>query len=343
MSDLSTSFERLRETYLPQIHELIDEVAVEESPQGSSLAEMCRYHMKTGGKRLRALLPLAVAEAVGADPKALVPFGAACELLHNATLVHDDLQDRDRVRRGEETVWVRFGEPRAINLGDAMLYWTLLLAGRLECTSAKRERISRRILRETLRVVDGQEREFLLKDIAQPSIDDYFEMVEGKTSGLFALPVGGAAAFCDVPEDVIDELEIAAGHLGVLFQIQDDVLDLYADKGREHRGTDIGEGKISALVVHFLNHAPAEEASWLREVLEAPREEVDIAQIDRVAGMFREHGSLEYALVEIDRRRRLACDTQFFRDYPSLEELLCGMADVFLRPINAVLSAQKSA
>jgi geranylgeranyl pyrophosphate synthase len=339
MSDLSKDFERLRETYLPQIHQLIDQVAEEEAPQGSSLVEMCRYHMKTGGKRLRALLPLAVAEAFGEDPAALVPFGAACEMLHNATLVHDDLQDRDRVRRGEETVWVRFGEPRAINLGDAMLYWTLLLAGRLQCTSAKRERVSTRILRETLRVVDGQEREFLLKDIAQPSIDDYFDMVEGKTSGLFSLPVAGAAAFCDVPDDVIDELEIAAGHLGVLFQIQDDVLDLYADKGREHRGTDICEGKISALVVHFLGHAPEAKADWLRDVLEAPRDEVGIEQIDEAARLFREHGSLDYALGEIDRRRRLACDTKFFGDYPPVEELLCGMADVFLRPIEAVIEA----
>jgi geranylgeranyl pyrophosphate synthase len=337
MSDLTENFERLRETYLPAIHELIEQVAEDEAPRGSSLVQMCRYHMNTGGKRLRALLPLAVAEAFGQDPGALVPFGAACELLHNATLVHDDLQDRDRVRRGEETVWVRFGEPRAINLGDAMLYWTLLLATRLECTCQKRERISKRILRETLRVVDGQEREFLLKDIAQPSMDDYFQMVEGKTSGLFSLPVAGAAAFCGAPDDVIDELEVAAGHLGVLFQIQDDVLDLYADKGREHRGTDICEGKISALVVHFLAHAPDDEADWLRELLAAPREEVGIDQIEQVALKFREHGSLDYALGEIDRRRRLACDTKFFGDHPALEELLCGMADVFLRPIQAVI------
>ncbi len=337
MSDLTSSFERLRHDYLEQIRDLMDTVAAEEAPEGSSLPAMYRYHMDTGGKRLRALLPLAVAEAFEVDPARLIPFGAACEMLHNSTLVHDDLQDRDRVRRGEDTVWVRFGEPRAINLGDAMLYWTLLLVARLECDVARREALSKRLLRETLRVIDGQEREFLLKEDTAPTIDDYFRMVEGKTSGLFALPVGGAAMFCGAPDDVVAELEVAAGHLGVLFQVQDDVLDLYAEKGREHRGTDICEGKISALVVHFLEHAPADEAQWLRQVLEAERDAVGQDDIDRAAELFRERGSLEFAMSEIARRRRLACETRFFADYPAIEHLLEGMADIFLAPIRSVM------
>ncbi len=339
MSELTADFGRLREAHLDQIHELIDRVCVDESPEGSSLVEMCRYHMRTGGKRLRAMLPLAVAEAFGKPAEELVAFGAACEMLHNATLVHDDLQDGDRVRRGEETVWVRYGRERAINLGDAMLYWTPLLLSRLDCSPAKRQRATERLLREALRVIDGQEREFLLKDFEAPTPDDYFRMVEGKTSGLFALPVAGAAEFCDAPQDVVDELEIAAEHLGVLFQIQDDVLDLYAEKGREHRGTDICEGKISALVIHFLSHTPTDEAAWLRGLLDAPRDEVSADDIDRVAELFREHGSLDFALGEIDRRRRLACDTKFFSDYPALEALLNGMADLFLEPIQQVLEA----
>jgi geranylgeranyl diphosphate synthase, type I len=337
MSELMSDFERLRSTHLDAIHACIDRTADEEAPEGSSLVEMLRYHMSTGGKRLRALLPLAVAEAFEQPPEALVPFGAACEMLHNATLVHDDLQDGDRVRRGEETVWVRYGSERAINLGDAMLYWTLLLVDRLDCSVQRRARISRKVLGEALRVIDGQEREFLLKQRAEPSADDYFRMVEGKTSGLFALPVVGAAEFCGAPEDVTDELEVAAGHLGVLFQIQDDVLDLYADKGREHRGTDICEGKISALVVHFLAHAPASEAAWMRELLETPREAIAVDQIDRAADAFRQRGSLDFALTEIDRRRRLACDTKYFGDYPAVERLLAGMAELFLQPIEGVV------
>lgn len=336
MPDLSTDLDRLRDEHLDSIRELITLTVARESPAESSLVEMCAYHLSTGGKRLRALLPLAVAETLGESAERLIPFGAACELLHNATLVHDDLQDGDTTRRGHDSAWVKYGDARAINLGDAMLYWTLLLVRQLDATPAERERLSTRLLRETVRVIDGQEREFLLKDADAPLERDYFRMVEGKTSGLFALPIAGAAEFCGASEVVVEALERAAGHLGVLFQIQDDVLDLYADKGREHRGTDICEGKISALVIHFLNNAPADRTRWLRGILDAPRDDVDLSQINEVAHAFEEHGSLDYALQEIERRRTLALDDETFDAHPDVATLLRGIADVFLKPIESV-------
>jgi geranylgeranyl pyrophosphate synthase len=343
LSELTTHLEDLRREHLADIRALMDAVCAEESPADSSLATMCRYHMDTGGKRLRALLPLAVARALSVEPSKLVAFGAACEMLHNATLVHDDLQDGDRVRRGKETVWVKYGEARAINLGDAMLYWAPLLAMRMACDADRRQALAKRLLREALRVIDGQDREFLLKDAGAPTVSDYFRMVEGKTSGLFALPVAGAAEFCGASPEIVRALEVAAGHLGVLFQIQDDVLDLYADKGREHRGTDICEGKISVLVVHFLANAPADKSAWLRGLLDAPREEVGADDIDRVADAFRAHGSLQFALDEIARRRKLACESPEFADFPALRALLVAMADIFLEPIGELLSARNAA
>lgn len=339
MSELMTHFDNLRATHLPQILELLQAIVAEESPADSSLAKMCAYHMDTGGKRLRALLPLAVGEALGVDAAKLVAFGAACEMLHNATLVHDDLQDGDRVRRGKPTVWVEFGQARAINLGDAMFYWSLLILMRLDADAQRRENLSKRLLRETLRVIDGQDREFLLKDLAAPTMADYFKMVEGKTSGLFALPMAGAAEFCAAPAELVAALERAAGHLGVLFQIQDDVLDLYADKGREHRGTDICEGKISVLVVHFLSHAPPELCARMREVLAAERDQTTHAQIDWAAKAFRLEGSLQFALDEIERRRELACNAPEFAGYPDLKSLLDAMAEIFLEPIAALINA----
>ena len=339
MSELMTHLDNLRATHLPQILNLLETVVAEESPADSSLAIMCAYHMETGGKRLRALLPLAVGEALGVDAARLVAFGAACEMLHNATLVHDDLQDGDRVRRDKPTIWVEFGEARAINLGDAMFYWPLLILMRLDCDVQRREKLSKRLLRETLRVIDGQDREFLLKDLSAPTMTDYFKMVEGKTSGLFALPMAGAAEFCAAPGEVVAALERAAGHLGVLFQIQDDVLDLYADKGREHRGTDICEGKISALVVHFLTHAPPEQRARLRDILAADRDATTLTQIDWAAKAFRLEGSLQFALDEIARRRDLACNAPEFAEYPQLKSLLNAMADIFLEPIAPLLNA----
>ncbi|HRK03382.1 MAG TPA: polyprenyl synthetase family protein, partial [Oligoflexia bacterium] len=80
---------------------------------------MTRYHFETGGKRLRGVIPSAVFECFKRDPKEILYFGAAVEMIHNATLVHDDLQDGDELRRGRPTVWKKYSVPQAINCGDA--------------------------------------------------------------------------------------------------------------------------------------------------------------------------------------------------------------------------------
>lgn len=339
MSDLKATIQRLHDAHMPAILRITDEVVRAASPEGTSLVPMLEYHMRTGGKRLRALLPLAVAEALGVPAAELVAFGAACEVLHNATLVHDDLQDGDTMRRDQPTVWVKFGEARAINLGDAMLYWTLELADRVPRPLDQRHAASRRILREALRVIDGQEREFLLKDMERPDLSAYIQMVEGKTSGLFSLPVAGAASLCGASQAVIEALELASGHLGVVFQIQDDVLDLYGDKGRDQRGSDVGEGKISMLVVHALEHAGADDAAWLREVLRREREQVSADDITRAIALFESSGAVRAAFEEIDRRVAAACGHPALADQPALVALVRGMADVFLEPVAAVRRA----
>ncbi|MFH1464112.1 MAG: polyprenyl synthetase family protein [Pseudomonadota bacterium] len=334
--DLATRFTRLRALYLPAILELLAEIPAASVPAGSTLVPMAAYHLGTGGKRLRALLPLLVGEALGTEPGRLVPLGAACELLHNATLVHDDLQDGDRTRRGQATVWARFGAPQAINLGDAMFYWTLLALARLDAPPALREALAARVLRETLRVIDGQEREFALKRRPEVSLSDYFAMVEGKTSGLFALPMAGAAVACGAPEGLVEGLAEAARHLGVLFQIQDDVLDLYGDKGRDAPGADIAEGKRSVLVMWALATLPPERAAWLEGVLDAPREETSAADIAQAVGLLRACGALGFALAEIERRRAAAVAVPAVAASPALRELVSGIAELFLAPIAGI-------
>lgn len=338
--DVKRALEQLGAEHLPAILGLIEATVLDGAPEGSSLPGMTAYHMSTGGKRLRALLPLAVAEALGHPARDLVPFGAACELLHNATLVHDDLQDGDTIRRDKPTVWVEFGEARAINLGDAMLYYTLMLVDALDAPVEARHRATNRVLRETLRVIDGQEREFLLKDLGDPSPGDYIRMVEGKTSGLFSLPISGAAELCGADDDLLDALAEASRHLGVVFQIQDDLLDLFGDKGRGQAGSDLGEGKISMLVVHALEHAAPERAAWLRALLEAPREELTAAHVDEAIALFESTGAVDAAFAEIDRRCEAALGAPALSRAPRLRGLLGGLADVFLAPVREVRAAE---
>jgi hydroxymethylglutaryl-CoA reductase len=335
-SALLERFEEVRGAHWPAIASLIGEV-VDQPDEAGSLPEMCRYHLDTGGKRLRAILPLLVGEALGQPAERMRPLGAACEMLHNATLVHDDLQDGDLWRRGRMTVWNRYGVPQAINLGDAMFYYTLLLVQRLDAPAALRERLARRVLVDTLRVIDGQEREFALKRPEPATIDEYFAMVEGKTSGLFALPMAGAAALCGAADELVDGLAEAARHMGVLFQIQDDTLDLYGDKGRESRGSDIAEGKRSALVVHAFAVLPAPQSERLRQILDLDRSATRAEHIEEALQLLEHAKALDFALAEIRRRKQLAMGVSALGDHPELQALVAGMCELFLKPIEPLL------
>jgi geranylgeranyl pyrophosphate synthase len=341
--DIQARFRAASERWLPAILELIREIGLEGLERGSTLQAMSAYHFDTGGKRLRALLPLLVAEELGRDPVGMLPFGAACEMLHNATLVHDDLQDGDRLRRGRATIWARHGVPQAINLGDAMFYWALLLLGRLSATPEAREAAAGRLLRETLRVIDGQEREFLLKTSLDPRMEDYFSMVEGKTSGLFALPIAGAAELCGADPALVHALAEASRHLGVLFQIQDDLLDLYGEKGRGERGSDIGEGKRSVLVVHAMTHASPAARERLRAILDAPREATGPEEVAEALGILEETGSTRFAMAEIRRRRRASVEASGLRVHAGLHDLLGRVGDLMLHPISTLMPLMEGA
>ena len=325
--------ESLRERYLPEVLFLLDDVLREADLGDSGLAEMCRYHLETGGKRLRALLPLLVADCLGEDPTKAVAMGAACEMLHNATLVHDDVQDGDEARRGRETVWHRFGVARAINLGDAMFYFTLLLAQRAPVAAGRREALARRLLIETLKVIDGQEQEFALRASERPTLARYFDMVEAKTARFFVLATAGCAEMLGRAAGIIEGLTEAARHLGILFQVQDDVLDLYGDKGRDQRGSDIAEGKRSILAVHALENAPPDDARWLLEVLDKERAATSAADVDRVAGLFDRLGSLPFAVREMHDRRRAALAAMDRLEQPRLSAMMQGIVDTVLEPI----------
>ena len=183
-------------------------------------------------------------------------------------------------------------------------------------------------------MIDGQEREFALQATERPLPEDYVRMVEGKTSGLFSLPLAGAAELVGAEPEVVEALARAATQLGVIFQLQDDILDLWGHKGRgEAQGSDLGEGKISGLVVQALQRASPQDATWLMEVLRAPREAMVPGDVERAQELFERCGALGWAFDEIERRRKLALAQRQLAGYEPLLALLRGVVEVFLEPI----------
>jgi geranylgeranyl pyrophosphate synthase len=335
---LQLHFASFREAWWPAVQQVMEEVVGAATAEGSPLRRMFTYQLQTGGKRLRAILPLLIGEALGAPVHRIVPFAAACEMLHNASLVHDDIQDGDSMRRGNPTVWKKFGMAQAINLGDAMIAFTMTSLDRLEVDPPLREQVKARVLREMLRVIDGQAMEFDMTAKLDITVDDYMAMVERKTSSLFSLPVGGGALLSGVDEAIERALVASAYQIGILFQIVDDLIDLYGDKGRGASGGDIRAGKRSVLVAHFMQSASGADAEWLYGILDKPPTATTAEEIEAVRKAFQKSGSLAFALNELDQRRQAALvwadiDQERYRATLRVLEQACNM---FLLPAEAI-------
>jgi geranylgeranyl diphosphate synthase type I len=302
-------------------------------------------HLDTGGKRVRARLALAASTALGVAREVATPWAAAVELLHNATLVHDDLQDGDRVRRGRPTTWAAHGMAQAINCGDLMLMLPTLAVAAVDVDDATRFRLSRALHARAVATVRGQAADLALKadlDAGHEPVDCYLTCIEGKTGELFALPVEGAALLAGRSVDVAQALAEPFFVLGMLFQLQDDVLDLFGDKGRDERGADVKEGKISALVVEHLRLFP-EDAAWLRAILDAPREDTTDAQVAAVIERFEQGGALDAVLARIVTLASHALNAPALQGEPALQRLVVEVTGMVLAPIQSCFALRRVA
>lgn len=299
---------------------------------GKRLGEIAQEHLQSGGKRLRARLALATAQALGSDPKASVGWAAACELLHQASLIHDDLQDGDTHRRGRPTTWAKHGVAQAINAGDLLLmlpYEAVALCG---CDDATRWQLCRALAGYASEAVRGQATELDLLPEGRLDWQSYLEVVEGKTAALLALPVLGAALIAGRSPAAAEGFAAEFRRLGILFQLQDDVLDLFGDKGRERAANDLYEGKVSALVVEHVRLHPSDREPLL-DLLRTPRCSTSAEAVDWAVRRFQDGGAVEGVLHRI---RDLVHATESSRTLalePALHAVAVRVAGVCLAPI----------
>src|SRR5947208_828364 len=191
----------------------LDELAL--TPELGELTGPIRYALAGGGKRIRPVLCLATGEALGREPEELLPAGAAVELIHNFSLVHDDLPalDDDELRRGRPSTWAQFDEATAILAGDALLAEAVRLA--LSYPSVE---VARELVQATLGMIGGQQLD--LKGGA-----DLETLHRLKTGRLFYASIACALWIAEVSEQAQKPWRAFAEELGLLFQAVDDILD----------------------------------------------------------------------------------------------------------------------
>lgn len=275
-----------------------------------------------GGKRLRPLLCLLSCQAAGTDWHAALPAAAGLELLHNFSLVHDDIEDRSPLRRGRPTNWHLWGEARAINTGDAMLslaYRSLTDLAGLGVEPGHCALVLRRFCDAAIELTRGQHRDMDFERHDTVTEDDYLDMIAGKTGALIEASceigalVGGAAPAA------------AAGlagfgrSLGLAFQVQDDILGIWGDEARTGKSTatDIITRKKTLPVLHGLAASPA-----LRVLYAAPPD--GPAFVAEALRLLEEAGSRDYAAAMA--RRAAEAAHEHLADLPASGDAAAALA-----------------
>ena len=319
-------FRAARDRMWPRIEALLESVT-EPGESQDSLGGMVHYQLGTGGKRLRAVIPLLVCEALGGDPDRAVPFAGALELLHNAMLVHDDAENRVRTRRGHDTLWVRYGLDQAITCGDGMLYLALSAIGHLPHPADQVRRLERLLTRRMIKASEAQ----VQAHRRDRAVDAWLDLTRDRTGGLFSLAMAGAALLAGADDELVEALEALGRELGITFQVQDELLDLLGGDNRE-RGSDIADGQMGLLVAHCLQVAPPEDADKLLKILHSPRVETNEAAIDEALRLLETHGSIAFG-AELIQEHRTQVESLTQNAPMGLQRLLRGLTDVFLSPL----------
>ncbi|TFG56409.1 MAG: polyprenyl synthetase family protein [Methanomassiliicoccus sp.] len=218
------------------------------------LIKAMRHYPEAGGKRMRPVMAILTAEAVGGRGKEALPFGCALEIIHNFTLVHDDVIDQDPVRRGKPAVHIAFDIPTAIIAGDALFARAYEILADIDVDGEAVRRLLRSVSNTVFLVAEGQQMDVDNEERAEVSREEYLDMVEKKTAVLFACAAEGGAIIGRGTEEQISSMKEYARLLGIGFQIWDDVLGIKGDAKKTGKpvGSDIRNGKRTLIVVDAL-------------------------------------------------------------------------------------------
>ncbi len=286
--------------------ELVEGQLKEAAPEGGegSLPALMRYHLgwvdpqgkpaaspASQGKALRPTLCMFACEALEGAPAAAAPAAAALELIHNFSLLHDDIQDQDTERRHQATVWSLWGIPKALVAGDAMQSLgdlTMLQSEGPPVSPAVALRVSEILTEGYMEMIGGQCLDLGFESRTDITTQDYLEMIAGKTGALIRSAVHIGALLASDDEAATQAFAGFGSHLGRAFQIRDDYLGIWGDQGVTGKSTDndIRRRKKSFPVVYAFEHASGASRDELLRIY--AQEELDDSDVLRVMAILDE-------------------------------------------------------
>lgn len=320
-------------SYSVRVNEFIFRL-LSEKLKPRELYDASRHLIKAGGKRVRPFLVIQSCRAVGGREDSVLPAAVAVELIHNFTLIHDDIMDQDELRRGAPTVHVLWGVSTAILAGDLLFSKAFealfMCSSHPDISSEGLVEAGRRLASAVSVIAEGQALDMSFSGRLRSSLiseDDYFEMIYKKTAALFKVSceIGGILGGANSIE--LEALSKYGEHIGIAFQMKDDVLGIVGDESVLGKpiGSDLREGKCTLILIHALRNASEGQRRIIMDVY--GKENISREEIRRVIDVLDDLGSIEY--VEDIARRRVVLAKDSLKVLPSSEakSLLLDLAD----------------
>lgn len=242
------------------------------SGQPRELYESSLHILKAGGKRLRPAILIATGLAFGAKREELMPFAAGVELLHNFTLIHDDIMDNDEYRRGVPTVHKLWGVPMAILAGDLLFSYSLHLPLKFCREIARKDKCvvaTEKLAWAAMTVAEGQALDMSFEKSELVSEEDYMQMIYKKTAALIESSAYIGAVLGQAPDEDLMRIQQYARGIGIAFQIVDDILGIFGKEEETGKPvySDLREGKKTLLIIRALELAKGEDREVILSVL----------------------------------------------------------------------------
>lgn len=283
---------KLVEAEFSQLNELIHAQLASRVPLVEKIAE---YIINSGGKRIRPLLVLLTARALGECDERAVKLATVIEFLHTATLLHDDVVDTSDMRRGKATANAKFGNAPSVLVGDFLYSRSFEMLVELACMP-----VMTILAKATSVIAEGEVLQ--LTNVKNPDTSEtqYFEVIHGKTAMLFEASTWGMASLLNRTEAEREALRIYGRELGLAFQLIDDVLDYEgdADAMGKNVGDDLAEGKPTLPLIHAMANGSEAERKLIRSVIR----QGGLNDLDQVLSIVHKLGSIEYT-----RQKAVAC------------------------------------
>jgi geranylgeranyl diphosphate synthase type I len=291
------SLDSLSKIILPTLEdELKKSISLSNGDGYAELHKMLAYHLgwigegssqKVRGKRIRPLILLLITSAAGGDWNSALPAAVAVELVHNFSLIHDDIEDNSPLRRGRPTLWEKWGVAQAINAGDAMFSLAHIAILRLEETTSKTITLTAsQILHGTcLKLTQGQFLDIAYEERGDLSIDAYWPMVGGKTAALLSACTEIGAIIAKSSKETRSAYLEFGNSLGLAFQTKDDLLGIWGDSASTGKSadSDLIAGKKTLPVLYGLSKNGAFAKRWANGPI-LPNEVTDLANQLAVEG-----------------------------------------------------------